>query len=358
MLNIYFGLVVFILIAAYLFRGDERRNTFLFLAFFALFFVMGFRHAAVVGVDSTTSYLSSFKKMDSYSFVMENNFAFYLWMKLIYTITNGNYHLYCIITSAFVMFAYYYVVKKYSKKPLISILWFMGMLFYTFMFSALKQTYAMAILCFAFDAIMKKNPIRFILLVSFAACFHLPALIFLPAYWIAKMNIGRAYFLLLGLVLVVVFVFRSQILNWMMSGYKGEEATFASTDASFFGVKVSIMLIIAVIAFVLRMPDKEDRLYSVLLMFIGVSIVLQTFSGYSNIFERLADYYFVFSILFISMPFENQGEYKTLVAEESLPTINVWATVIVSVFCIWRFLSTVNNVASQLLPYKFCWQPL
>lgn len=355
---IYLLLIAFILISYYFLRREEQRPKFIFVAFFALFFVMGFRHAAIVGVDSTTSYLVNFKRMDSYSFVMEENFAFYLWMKLIYTITNGNYHLYIIITSAFVIFACYYIVKKYSTKPLISILWFMGMLYYTFLFSALKQAYAMAILCFAFDAIMEKKPIRFVLFVALAACFHFPALVFLPAYWIAKMSIGRNYFLLLGLVLVIVFVFRSQILNWMMSGYKGENDSFVSTNASFFSVKVIIMLIIAVVAFVMRMPEKEDRLYSVLLMFIGISIVLQTFAGYSNIFERLADYYFVFSILFISMPFENQGEYKALVAEKSLPVINVWAMVIISAFCIWRFLSTVSNVSSQLLPYKFCWQPL
>lgn len=357
-MNIYFWLVVFIILMAIIFRGEEKKKWFLITAYFALFFVMGFRHSAVVGVDSAGAYFESFKAMKYTNPVFEMNFALFYLMKLIYDITGGNYHLFIILVSGFVIYSYYYLAKHYSTNTLVTIFWFLGMGYYTLLFSALKQAMAMAILCYAFDAIMKKKPIRFVIIVAVAACFHYPALVFLPAYWIAKMNISRYYFIVLAALLVITFVFRSQILSWMAQSYKGDESTYANQSVQFFGTKVILMILIVVAAYVLRTPGKEDRLYTVLLLFMGIAIVFQTFCYYNNIFERLADYYYVFSIFCIPMIFENIGEYPTMVSAKTLSTVNIAGTVVVSVFSIWRFLSAVVAPAAHLLPYIFCWQPL
>lgn len=357
-MNIYFWLVVFIILMAIIFRGEEKKKWFLITVFFALFFVMGFRHAAVVGVDSASSYLETFKAMKKTNPVFETNFAFFYLMKLIYIITGGNYHIYSILISGFVIFSYYYLAKKYATNALVTVFWFLGMGFYTFLFSALKQAIAMAILCYAFDAIMKKKPIRFVIIVSVAACFHFPALVFLPAYWIAKMDIGRYYFLFLGALLAFTFAFRTQIITWMSQSYKGEESSYVNPSVQFFGTKVIIMILLVVLAYVLRTPGKEDRLYTVLLLFMGIAIVFQTFSYYSNVFERLADYYYIFSIFCMPMVFENTGEYPTMITAKTLSAVNIAGTVVVSVFSIWRFLSSVAAPAAHMLPYLFCWEPL
>lgn len=355
-MNIYFWLIVFIILMAIIFRGEDKKKWFLITAFFALFFVMGFRSASHVGVDSATSYLGSFNRMKDTSPVFTTNFAFYYMMKIIYDITGGNYQFYIAFVSGFIIISYYYLVKKYSTRPLISILWFMGMLYYTFMYSALKQAMAMAIMCYAFDAIMKKKPIRFVVFVALAACFHFPALIFLPAYLIAKMDIGRKYFIVLGALLVFTFVFRSQILNLMTQSYGNSESSFETEDVKFFGTKVILMILIVIMAYVLRTPNKDDRLYTILMLFVGIAIVFQTFCYYNNIFERLADYYYVFSILFIPMIFENTGNYHSSISAQSLPTVNLIGSLIVSGFSIWRFLNSVVAPSAHLLPYMFYWE--
>ena len=104
---------------------------------------MVFRHAAVVGVDASTSYFETFKAMKKTNPVFETNFAFYYLMKLIYIITGGNYHIYTILISGFVILSYYYLAKKYATNALVTVFWFLGMGYYTFLFSALKQAMAM-----------------------------------------------------------------------------------------------------------------------------------------------------------------------------------------------------------------------
>lgn len=355
-MNIYIWLIVFIILMAIIFRGEERKKWFLIIAFFALFFVMGFRKATVVGVDSATSYLNSFNRMKYTSPEFKTNFAFYYLMKIIYDITGGDYQFFIAFVSAFIIFSYFFLIKKYSTRPLISILWFMGMLYYTFLFSALKQAMAMAILCYAFDAIMKKKPIRFVVFVAVAACFHFPALVFLPAYLISKMDIGRKYFIVLGALLAFAFLFRSRILNLMTQSYNNGESSYETESVQFFGTKVILMILIVILAYILRTPDKEDRLYTILLLFMGVAVVFQTFCYYNNIFERLADYYYVFSILCIPMIFENTGNHHSLISAQSLPSINLIGTLVVSGFSIWRFLSSVVVPFAHLLPYLFYWE--
>ena len=245
-----------------------------------------------------------------------------------------------------------HVLYRYSVNPLQSILYFFGLMFFTFHFSALKQSIAMAVLLWAFDGITERKLLKYLLLVALAALFHFPSAVFLPAYWISKIKSGRMYVVFLLVALILVARFREQILQLMVSFY---ETTIGVTGTRFIGNKVIVMLAIVGAGFLLRLPTKEDGLYTTLLQFMGVAILFQTFAYYNNTFERLADYYFQFGILLIPMIFERGADRTTIIPPRAIATVNDVGSLAFCGFAIWRFLTSVAR-DPMLTPFKFFFQ--
>jgi hypothetical protein len=84
----------------------------------------------------------------------------------------------------------------------------------------------------------------------------------------------------------------------------------------------------------------------------GVAIVLQTFAGYNNTFERLADYYFQFAVLFIPLVFQENEDSKSLFRRDTLVLIQESGAFVACAFSVWRFTHAVQNIVA-MLPYTF-----
>ena len=229
----------------------------------------------------------------------------------------------------------------------------MGLLFFTFTMSGLKQTLAMSLIILSFDGIYEHKVLRFVFLVFVASIFHFPALVFLPAYWIANMRLGRTYLIFLAALFIVTYLFRDQLVEWMTDTYETE--IINNSGMRFLANKVVVMLIIIVAAIVIRPPHPDDGLYCSLLMLIGVAAVIQTFASYNNTFERLADYYFQFSVAFIPMIFEQVRTKRRYLSERELSLVRNVGPYLFCAFAIWRFLNTVSN-DSAFNPFQFYFQ--
>lgn len=379
-MSVFTWMVIIILAAALLLQGNVKGSKkFIIVAFLILFCVMGLRNVHYVGNDSsikTGSYHSSFLRIgnaswdeilnrDENSENNENsensekdnyyNIGFRVLTKLIYEVTDGDFQTYITLLSMFIIFAYAIFVGKYSPSPIQSVLYFLGLLYFTFLFDALKQAMAMSTLLFSFNAIIEKKPIKFIFIVLIAATFHFPALIFLPAYWIGRMKIGRSYLILLAVLLVLTYVFRDKMLNIMLGAYGGEGIEGSMTGVRFLRNKAIIMIIVVIAAVILRPPTKGDTVYNACLAFAGIAIVFQTFCGYNNIFERLADYYFHTSIVFIPLVFEKIELKKRKDDSRALLRVKQTAPTVFCSFAVWRFLSFVNN-SPVFAHFRFLWQ--
>ena len=231
----------------------------------------------------------------------------------------------------------------------------MGLLYYTLLFDILKQAVAMAILLYAFDAIIEMKPIKFVILVLLASVIHFPAIVFFPAFWIGQMKIGRGYLIFLVILLLITYLLRDQLLNLMLDAYGEGDIEATMAGIKFLRNKVVIMIIIVLFAILIRPPKPENSVYNSLLMFMGIAIVLQTFCGYNNVFERLADYYFHTATVFIPLIFERDNEYEAHSVSSIYDLMRQSAVLLICAFSIWRFLSYVNN-SGLFLPYRFFWQ--
>ena len=365
-MTVYTWMVALLLLAALLFRGNKKGSiAFIFIAFLILFTVMGLRDANSVGQDASGangSYPLIFQRTGQKDWselagrgAQNFNIGFSYLIKLIYILTDGDYQKLITIISLFVMFSYMRFIWKYSPSPIQSVLYFLGLLYYIMLFDALKQAVAMAVLLFAFDAIFENKPIKYVLLVLIAAQFHFPAMVFLPAYWISKMKMSRSFVVLLGFLLIVTYIFREQILNLMLKVYGGDDVGGSLADVRFLRTKVLVMILIVITAVILRPPTEGDTLYNTCLYFVGISIVFQTFCGYNNIFERLADYYFHTSIVMIPLVFEKCELDRHFLDEQMEMTVKTVAPVAFCAFAVWRFLSYVGS-SPYYMDLKLIWQ--
>lgn len=105
------------------------------------------------------------------------------------------------------------VIYRYSPFPYWSYLMYIAMGFYLFTYSGLKQTIAMGFLMFAVIGIFEDKPVKFLVFTIVAAIFHMPALIFIVAYPIAKKKIDKIYFLILIITVLCVIIFKDQIVS-------------------------------------------------------------------------------------------------------------------------------------------------
>ena len=357
-------------------RGNRKGNTqFILFAMILMFCIMSLRDGATIGNDSRTSYRWQFNSMGEkdwddlrgisewWSSMREGssneghdrNFALPWLMKLVYVITDGNYQWFLAVVAAIVLSALGIIIQRYSPSPVQSVLYYLGMLYFVFHMSATKQTIAMSILLFSFPAIIDRRPLRFLLLVLFASFFHFPALIFLPAYWIANLRMGRNYLLLLAGVFVLTYVFRDRIVDLMNDTYSTTLNSGGGGLRRFLANKVIIMLFIIIAALIVRPPEQNDRVYSALLQFISLAAVIQTFSSYNNTFERLADYYFQFSIIFIPMVFENVHTKRSYLSDRTLHLIQQYGPYAFCAFSVWRYLDYVVN-DGHFYPFRFFFQ--
>lgn len=361
-MNYYALLVALVIITSLMMQGNREKNLkYVIVACILLYAIYGLRNTYHIGDDSSTSYVVLFNRMQNrdWSGVLEyangSNVLFFLSIKFFCVYISTDYQLYVSVIAAFVTVCFGRMIYKYSPSPLQSILYHFGLLFFTFHFSALKQSIAMAILMLAFEQIVEKKPFRFVFLVLLACQFHFPALAFLPAYWIAKVKVGRTYLLLLAVLLVLTYLFRNQIINLMLDYYGSESSNVDLSNVAFLRTKALIMVIIVAAAVLFRTPTEEDRIYCMLLEFMGPAIVFQTFCGYNNIFERLADYYFQFSVIFLPMVFDKQTERKSLFGWRFLQTADTLAPYLFCGFGVWRFLDyTASN--RYLSPFRFFFQ--
>ena len=353
-MNMYVGMMAAVLVLAYVMRGDKPENKdYIWLSCLLMFVLCGMRDVYNIGIDSASSYVSIFRglgEMDWKDIPQGNNMGFTYLLKLCHTLTGGDYQRFYMLYTAFFMVIFGRFVSKYSPNPVQSFCYFWGLLCYIFLFDGIKQGIAMGFITLAFDAIVEKKPLRFTLLVSIAWWFHAPALVFAPAYLIAMMKPGRMYLLFLAALLAFTYKFQDQLLELMLEFY---DTTIYDYEMRFLANKAIIMLGIVAAALILRPPEEEDRVYGILLQFMGIAIVIQTFASYNNTFERLANYYFQFCVVFIPLVFQADTRRSRLLdikTEAMAKQLAPWAF---CAFGVWRFANYIQANDWLWLPYRF-----
>lgn len=329
-------------------------------------FVCGCRYMYLTG--DLQKYAWEYRNVVNYGWFSDEvfhdgrNAGFYWLMKFISEITNDNFQLFLIFLAVVIEIIVAVFIYRYSPKPWFSYLVWNCIGFYVFGFSAIKQALAMAIIMWAMMSVLEENPKKFTLLTLLAGFIHFPALIFLPAYWLSKRKINAKTILAYLVAGVVIFIFRTPIVNFVSKFYYEEEEFVL--NSSILGGRFFMIIAILLCGILLR--GLQNKNFEKLFHIIAVAAICQMFSGFDNIFTRMTDYYFQFVILFIPMIFcapRGEAAYNPNGLRAVLPfnerSLRLFILV-VSVFLIWFYYRynigvTISYAVDDYTNFRFMW---
>lgn len=289
------------------------------------------------------------------------NFGFFYFNKIIYTIFGDNQQalLFCIALIIHVALAV--VVYKYSPAPWFSYLVWNCMSFYLFGFSAIKQALAMAFVMLSFVGIAEKRVGFYLLMMAIAGSVHMPALVFLPAYWLAGMKVKPKVILLYVLLGVALYVFRNQFVAFIRTFYYEDDEVLMHSGE----IGSRMIMILGFTLFGPFFRGFRDPVVSDLFHIMAVASMLQMLSGFDNIFTRMTDYYFQMSVLYLPLtflpreriPWERDGLRPIFPFNKRSMVL---ITTVIVVFVLWFYWTyniniTISYEVDNYLNYRSMW---
>lgn len=285
-------------------RGNGNKKYIILMAALHTF-VCGFRYMYLTG--DLRKYAAGYYEIVKSGWLSENvlhegrNTGFFLLMKVLSELTGGDFQIFLFFIALVTEITLAILIVRYSPLPWMSYLVWNCIGFYVFGFSSIKQALAMGVLMIAMDAILQEKPRKFLIATLLAGLIHFPALVFLPAYWIAKRRVNYNAIVRYLLIGAMFYVFRGRLIQFISSlYYEEEEFVLNSTQL---GGRFLMIMAILLCGIVLKGFQEEN--FSKLFNLMAVAAILQMLSGFDNVFTRLTDYYFQFSVLFIPMLFTN-----------------------------------------------------
>ena len=232
-IKVYYFLVLAVMLFGILMpqKGPKRKRYIVLMALLHAF-VSGFRYMYLTGdlMKYSGSYYRApeFGWFSSEIFHEGRNFGFHWLEKIFSSLTDGNFQVFLVFVAIVVEAGVAFVVYRYSPNPMLSYLIWNSFGFYIFGLSALKQSLAMGLLCFAFAGLMEKKPGMFLFWTVLAGTIHAPAMIFLPAYWITRGRLNGIKAIALIAAGILIYIYRDQVVVYMSQFYFEDHGEFIS----------------------------------------------------------------------------------------------------------------------------------
>lgn len=364
-MSIYLIIVAAVLLLGAVMPQEGRRRIWYIALMTAVHaFVCAFRYQHLTGdlmkYHYTFNMLSEMAWFGPEVYNQGRNFGFMFLMKMVAELTDDDFQMLLVLIAVITHLIMGYMIYRYSPAPWLSFLVWNCMALYVFGFNAIKQALAMSVVMLSFIGISQRRLGVYLVWMAIAGMIHAPSLIFLPAYWMVKMKVNGKTLLLYVALGVLLYVFKDQFVQFISSFYYDEDEVFVFSGE--IGNRSIMLMGFALFGMMFR--GFGDHNFEKLFHLMAVAAILQMLAGFDNIFTRMADYYFQFSVLYIPMTFA--GEKKTgrrLAMKPWLPfnerSMKMFTALIV-VFMIW-FYYTYNiniNVGNQVNDYtnfRFMW---
>ena len=258
------------------------------------------------------------------------------------------------VTSFFSLLGPFYLVRKYSTWPCISILIYIMLGFYTNTYNNVRQSIAISIIFFSIPYIISNRPIKFLLIVSLATTIHASACVFAFAYLLKYLPISLKSF---SVFFVIGFVV-SSIVGALAVQFLGE-LTLAKYE-EFFGEGKGQNLLIIYISFTIvslyiymRIKGRRESIdltVPFFLRFMAVASVIQMFSLYYSGIVRLT-YYFYIPII-ILLPNLISCFKSRFIRNISFACMLIILFVYMSLY-IYAYVPEVGSNSQAVIPYVF-----
>ncbi len=219
-----FNLILFIVILLIYFvthigkRKKENNDKLFLIIVFSMFFILvGYRE--MTRGNDTISYLRLFEQCATNKWnvsIFNNYYEFgYLIFNILVSYISNNSRFFLIVLSFLFNYSIYSFIKKNSNNYLVSVLMYVGLMYFYSSMNIIRQFLAIIIILYSFNFVKEKKLFPFLFFVLLATTIHSSAIISLLIYPIyhCKYNKKRVFiviiisiFLLLSLDIVYPFV--------------------------------------------------------------------------------------------------------------------------------------------------------
>lgn len=318
-------------------KKTRKRAFWLLLPFFVLLALKG-----DVGAD-TDQYTRMFEAtqldlFDKYYDRIEGGYRLFL---IVITKIFDNPQWQYIVFAAFSLIVFVYFLERNSCKPEWFVLMFLALNLYAFYMTGIRQAFAMTICLLAYEKIKQKKLLWFLLLVALAMSFHMAAMFFLPAYFIAHLKTTKAKVPLYIAVFVVAAIFNEELFMFAGDAF---ELEYGIEETGNGYVMIGLMFIVTVLSF-LRLKTliayNENNKYLIQLNVVHMGLwMLRLFSRTA---ERPTMFYTFFTILLI------EQLIMSIKNKETRAIVNVGVTGFTTLYFFYRL------PGMGIIPYRFFW---
>lgn len=239
-----------------------------------------------VGVD-TIRYAEVFQNLEQYNRHWEPGFE--LLMRIIHVFTS-NPHVFVFIIAVLSIVPIGFVLYRLSQYPYFSWLVYIGMYYFTFTFSGLRQCTAMAMLFLAFYFLVRDKALVSLLLILLAVSFHTSALVFLPVLFLRKHVVRKWDILFIIPAYLLVYLLRMPIFN-LITHFVYEDYELIQTGAHTWAlVNIALFFLLYFMSFFV----KRDRAVQLALSLIAIGNMFMILTTVGTNMQRAANYFCVF----------------------------------------------------------------
>ena len=194
---------------------NVKKRSFLLISFIIIVFLMSTRTFST-GTD-TRMYISFFEKVSNYKFnlkIIGNYYEpLFIIINILLSYISSNPRFFIIVTSSIICYAFYTLIKKNSKNYFLSVLIFIGLLFFYSTMNTIRQYLAISIIIFGYNFIKNKKILPYMICVVLATLMHSSALVGILIYPLYNMKYNRFRVIIIFLIAIVSNIFISDLIN-------------------------------------------------------------------------------------------------------------------------------------------------
>ncbi len=299
----------------------RNQKIFVIIACVTLFLVMGLRHPHV-GTD-TPQYLRVYHSIKyfrwnqvSWDNLLEQEIGFKLYNYVLNWFGVSD-QMYLILYALFVSVVIAKLIEQYCRNLFWGFYFHITIGLFTMSMSGMRQTIACLICWLAISYILRKKPIRFILVVLLAASFHQSAIFFLPFYFAGYVRVSKVGGWMMISICVLLILFKSSILILLSYIMPEKYEIYGLINDRYplnNGVVLIAVLIPAFCLFFWRNQQKEPRQLQLDSMYFLGSFcyaVITVLALSSQAIGRMNMYFYLFNVVLLGNIISEMEDQRT-----------------------------------------------
>lgn len=264
-------------------------------------------------------------------------------------------------TSTILIYSYSFIIDKYSKNIMISIILFLLCGFWAESMNIIRMQIAIVILLFSYESIKANNLKKFICYILFAVLFHKTSIIFLLAYPLYHSKLKIKHYLFIFLCLFFAYYYFTPLLEFIaqkMNFYTDYSNTIYQDGNVRLASVINILITFVYLLILLFIKYKifectkkeiqEDQSeIDISIKFLIMTWCINILSLKFNLLDRCSDYFFVFMIFLLPNVIESINDRKLR---------NIIYILFILFYIIYFFTILIYRPNwNHIYPYKFYW---